>query len=438
MVIDAANGVEPQTRRLLQVCRARNTPILTFVNKMDREVKAPLDLFDEIEAELGMSVVPFHLAGGHGQVVRRRARPAPRPDARVLRRRGPPEGRRRHHRRPSQPALAQRFGTDYQQAAGEVELVREAAPGFDEDAFLSAGRRRCSSARRSTTSACRRCWTRWSTWRRRRAEGRAAAHGAATGAQVQRRGASIQANMDPAHRDRIAFPARGRRPLRAWHAAEGHALGQGAAAEHGGVLPEPAPRAAGRGLRRRHHRHPQPRRAAARRHAERRRGAAVHRAAVLRAGDVPLGRGGRPAAQSSCAPGSRSSAKKARSGVPPGGRQRAAAGRVGSCSSRWWRTGWSTNTAARRASCRRATTSRAGSPAPKRARGQRARAQALHRRQCPPRGADAVDAPCVLLEYAGELRAMQENWPKIKFHALREHAGLVFQKQSTADGGLVE
>jgi len=42
---------------------------------------------------------------------------------------------------------------------------------------------------------------------------------------------------------------------------------------------------------------------------------------------------------------------------------------------------------------------------------------------------DAVDAPCVLLEYAGELRAMQENWPKIKFHALREHAGLVFQKQ---------
>ena len=42
---------------------------------------------------------------------------------------------------------------------------------------------------------------------------------------------------------------------------------------------------------------------------------------------------------------------------------------------------------------------------------------------------DAVDAPTVLLEYAGELRAMQENWPKIRFHALREHAGLVFQKQ---------
>ena len=42
---------------------------------------------------------------------------------------------------------------------------------------------------------------------------------------------------------------------------------------------------------------------------------------------------------------------------------------------------------------------------------------------------DAVDAPCVLLEYAGELRAMQDNWPKIRFHALREHAGLVFQQR---------
>src|SRR5213082_2780336 len=67
MVIDAANGVEPQTRRLLQVCRARNTPILTFVNKMDREVQEPLALMDEIERELGMSVVPFTWPVGMGK-----------------------------------------------------------------------------------------------------------------------------------------------------------------------------------------------------------------------------------------------------------------------------------------------------------------------------------------------------------------------------------
>ena len=59
MVIDAANGVESQTRRLIEVCRQRDTPILTFVNKMDREVKDPLALMDEIERELGMTVVPF-------------------------------------------------------------------------------------------------------------------------------------------------------------------------------------------------------------------------------------------------------------------------------------------------------------------------------------------------------------------------------------------
>ena len=42
---------------------------------------------------------------------------------------------------------------------------------------------------------------------------------------------------------------------------------------------------------------------------------------------------------------------------------------------------------------------------------------------------DAVDAPTVLVEYSPELRAIEQNWPKIKFHALREHAGLVFQRR---------
>ena len=67
MVIDAANGVEPQTRRLIEVCRARNTPLITFINKLDREVKKPLDLMDEIEAELGMPVVPFTWPVGMGK-----------------------------------------------------------------------------------------------------------------------------------------------------------------------------------------------------------------------------------------------------------------------------------------------------------------------------------------------------------------------------------
>jgi len=67
MVIDAANGVEAQTRRLIEVCRQRNTPIITFVNKMDREVRDPLDILDEVERELGMPCVPMTWPVGQGK-----------------------------------------------------------------------------------------------------------------------------------------------------------------------------------------------------------------------------------------------------------------------------------------------------------------------------------------------------------------------------------
>ena len=67
MVIDAANGVEAQTLRLLEVCRSRGTPIITFINKMDREVREPLDLIDEIERVLGMAAVPFSWPIGMGK-----------------------------------------------------------------------------------------------------------------------------------------------------------------------------------------------------------------------------------------------------------------------------------------------------------------------------------------------------------------------------------
>ncbi|MDR1222976.1 MAG: peptide chain release factor 3 [Tannerella sp.] len=59
IVIDAARGVEAQTRRLMEVCRMRRTPVIVFVNKMDREGKDPFDLLDEIEAELKIRVRPL-------------------------------------------------------------------------------------------------------------------------------------------------------------------------------------------------------------------------------------------------------------------------------------------------------------------------------------------------------------------------------------------
>src|SRR5256714_15403334 len=67
MVIDAANGVESQTLRLLEVCRARNTPIITFMNKLDREVREPLELLEEIERVLKIATVPFTWPVGMGK-----------------------------------------------------------------------------------------------------------------------------------------------------------------------------------------------------------------------------------------------------------------------------------------------------------------------------------------------------------------------------------
>ena len=59
IVIDGAKGVETQTRRLMDVCRMRNTPVMVFVNKMDRPCKDPFDLLDEVERELQIRVRPL-------------------------------------------------------------------------------------------------------------------------------------------------------------------------------------------------------------------------------------------------------------------------------------------------------------------------------------------------------------------------------------------
>ena len=58
---------ESQTRRLIEVCRQRNTPIISFVNKFDREVRDPLDIMDEVERELGMPCCPITWPVGQGK-----------------------------------------------------------------------------------------------------------------------------------------------------------------------------------------------------------------------------------------------------------------------------------------------------------------------------------------------------------------------------------
>ncbi len=66
MLIDAAKGLEPQTRKLFEVCRLRGLPIFTFVNKMDRPGREPLELLDEIEQELGLKTYAVNWPIGMG------------------------------------------------------------------------------------------------------------------------------------------------------------------------------------------------------------------------------------------------------------------------------------------------------------------------------------------------------------------------------------
>ena len=137
MVIDAANGVESQTRRLIEVCRQRDTPIITFVNKMDREVRDPLDILDEVERELGMPCVPMTWPVGQGKsfggIINLRTQ------AMTVFESG-------SERRPQDfesiavsdtAALKARFGQEYETAVDSMELATGASPAFDREAFLA-------------------------------------------------------------------------------------------------------------------------------------------------------------------------------------------------------------------------------------------------------------------------------------------------------------
>src|SRR5260221_189167 len=67
MVLDAAKGIEEQTKKLFEVCRLRDVPIITFVNKLDRESRDPFDLLDEIEQTLALDVTPASWPIGMGR-----------------------------------------------------------------------------------------------------------------------------------------------------------------------------------------------------------------------------------------------------------------------------------------------------------------------------------------------------------------------------------
>jgi len=207
MVVDAAKGVEEQTIKLLEVCRLRDTPIITFINKMDREVRQPLDLLDEIERTLGMAAVPFTWPVGMGKSfhgvydLRQRRMRVFRPGADRV---GKDEDEMVADI--DDPVIAQRFGAELEQARGEMELVTGASPEFDHAAFLAGAQTPVFFGSAINNFGVHEVLDalaelapppgpRAAIQREVKPQ-----EGKFTGVVFK-----IQANMDPAHRDRIAF-----------------------------------------------------------------------------------------------------------------------------------------------------------------------------------------------------------------------------------------
>jgi peptide chain release factor 3 len=426
MVIDAANGVEPQTRRLLQVCRARNTPILTFVNKMDREVQEPLALMDEIERELGMEVVPFTWPVGMGKVfggVLDLRRDQMRVFAPGAERAG---GDDEIIEGVGNPALATRFGAAYEQAAGEVELVQEAAPPFDEAEFL-AGRQTPMFFGSAINNFGVKEVLDALVELAPSPGAKAAIQRTVQPVEPKFSGVvfKIQANMDPAHRDRIAFVrvASGHfeRGMRLKVTRSGKELRPNTVVSFLSQRRELLEEAFAGDI------------IGIPNHGVLQLGDTLTEGEALQFTGLPFFA---PEMFRSIEVADPLKTKQLRSGLTQLGEEgaiqvfRPVAGSVlllGAVGQLQFEV----------------VTHRLEHEYGVKARIMPARYNVARWVTCDDAkelqrfidgnahrvALDAVDAPCVLLEYAGELRAMQDNWPKIHFHALREHAGLVFQKQ---------
>jgi peptide chain release factor 3 len=205
MVIDAANGIEPQTLRLLQVCRAQSTPVITFVNKMDREVREPMDLVDEIERTLGMPVVPCTWPVGMGKQFKG-VFDLMNDSMRVFL---PGEDRVGGHETIAgldNPAAAERFGDIFEHARQEMALVQGVSPAYDRDTFLAGKQTPLFFGSAINNFGVQEVLDALVQFapppRARRAIQRTVdpMEPKFTGVVFK-----IQANMDPGHRDRVAF-----------------------------------------------------------------------------------------------------------------------------------------------------------------------------------------------------------------------------------------
>jgi peptide chain release factor 3 len=222
MVIDSVKGVEAQTRKLMEVCRMRNTPILSFINKLDREGLAPLDLLDDIEESLQIECAPLSWPIGMGK----RFKGIYNLQRRELVLFNP--GRRRLPkdtvtiRDLSEPLLDEILGSQADELRDDVALLEGAANSFDLQDFLKGSQTPVFFGSAINNFGVRELLDTFvevapspkprSTTTRMVLPEEEAFSGFVF---------KIQANMDPAHRDRIAFlrvcSGRFRRGMRVRH-----------------------------------------------------------------------------------------------------------------------------------------------------------------------------------------------------------------------------
>ncbi|MBC3883022.1 peptide chain release factor 3 [Undibacterium sp. LX40W] len=206
MVIDAAKGVEEQTIKLLNVCRMRNTPIITFVNKMDRETRDPLELLDELESVLKIQCAPVTWPIGMGKTFRGVYHILK--DEIMLFTPGSERADQEFEvvKGIDNPRLAELFPLEIEQLKMEVELVHGASHPFDLDAVLAGTQTPVFFGSAINNFGVREILNALLDWapapRGRDATVRAVEPNEAPFSGFVFK---IQANMDPAHRDRIAF-----------------------------------------------------------------------------------------------------------------------------------------------------------------------------------------------------------------------------------------
>lgn len=209
MVIDIAKGVEQRTVKLMEVCRLRNTPVMTFVNKMDREGRDPVDVMDEVEEVLKIKCAPMTWPVGTGKAfvgVYRLYDGVVHLFAGRGARRGKLEGEERLIAGLGNAEVDAAIGDLAAQLRDEVELVKGAGHEFDRPAYLAGALTPVffgSALNRAGTDELMDNFIELAP----PPQGRAAQTRAVAAGENTFTGFvfKIQANMDPAHHDRIAF-----------------------------------------------------------------------------------------------------------------------------------------------------------------------------------------------------------------------------------------